>query len=1135
MVKNKHISQSDTKKKVYEYILALVPLFLCFIFVTYFILTKNINTTKASLFSSDNKVVSSVELNSDDYDEPGSWQVKKSAEWINKDNVKLTISFDSKMKYNDNNKDIILVLDTSESMNGNLLDTAKNDIKTLVDYLFSESNNTNSRISIITFNTDSEIIIPFSSDKEEILNKLNDIQAEGLTNYNAGLENARSVLESENYKKKDKTDLVILFLVDGYPTNDSPKEVATAKIIREKYPYIKINSIQYNYSARSIEELNNISDTVYLAGAYDLKNVLLTSGLNLDIYKTFEINDYIDDTYFDIKSVSTTIGKVNSKDNKITWNLNELPSGSTGKVEVLLKLKDRYKDTNGEFRTNKNTDITYQLGENSKTKKTIDESPVLKNYYNVTYDINTPSGCVLESIPSETHISFDNVSIKEDELYCPGYQFKGWVIVNDNIEIHNSNTFKMPEEDVVIRATWAKQSLKKSMDGKVFRNATLYRVIENEALSGSGYAREYTGNHSDSFNGTGTQKIYYYHGNTYNDGLQFLNKNNVIFAKHCWEMIRTTDTGGVKLLYHGEPDINGSCNYSRKTHPGVKNKNTIYLNNNFYYGSGYAYDENTKKFSLTGDVFASNWSESTAPNLFGKYTCRNTSIDGTCTTIYYVDSYKDYRTAYVYIIDNASSYFSFGNSQYNYLTRSPADVGYMYNGRYEYAQTSITQTRSLYSVMVFSNSYYFADSSDYDPDSGYYTLNNPYRLENANNLSSLVGKYTFRSSNKDSRYRSVYYITEVKDDYIYLIDLWQGESTEDYSGEGYYIGDSYTQNSDGTYTLTNSTYYNLVDWPNTYNSINKGMYYCDNGENTCEKPYYIVSTDSVKILYIPDKYVYGKSFDYTYNPETNKYEYVLTEADRPDDPPDQDYFTTYHYTCLNSSGRCEKVLYIYLSKGSNPTIYYITLDNGKGLNEALDDMLFGDNVNTNDSTIKKALDIWYEIYMKDYSDYLEDTVFCNDRSVYEYNGWKINEPMRRDYPDYYFSPNLVFRNYDDVYELDCPNDTDRFSTKNPKATLTYPIGLITTPELNLANNSFARNIGKDYWTMSPFFFNFSSSNVSVGASTGYEPQYSTAIKNRCTTDCEKAIRPVVSLNPFTEYIDGDGSLNNPYIIESEGE
>ena len=84
---------------------------------------------------------------------------------------------------------------------------------------------------------------------------------------------------------------------------------------------------------------------------------------------------------------------------------------------------------------------------------------------------------------------------------------------------------------------------------------TLYNVFANEGRIGT-YAREYTDSHMDSFLGVGTEKIYHWYapygtvGN--NNSSIILNKHNVIFADHCWQMIRTTDTGGVKMIYNGE-------------------------------------------------------------------------------------------------------------------------------------------------------------------------------------------------------------------------------------------------------------------------------------------------------------------------------------------------------------------------------------------------------------------------------------------------------------------------------------------------------------------------------------------------------------------------------------------------------
>ena len=35
--------------------------------------------------------------------------------------------------------------------------------------------------------------------------------------------------------------------------------------------------------------------------------------------------------------------------------------------------------------------------------------------------------------------------------------------------------------------------------------------------------------------------------------------NNVKFANFCWKIVRTTETGGVKLIYNGSPDAEGKC------------------------------------------------------------------------------------------------------------------------------------------------------------------------------------------------------------------------------------------------------------------------------------------------------------------------------------------------------------------------------------------------------------------------------------------------------------------------------------------------------------------------------------------------------------------------------------------------
>ena len=90
-----------------------------------------------------------------------------------------------------------------------------------------------------------------------------------------------------------------------------------------------------------------------------------------------------------------------------------------------------------------------------------------------------------------------------------------------------------------------------SLKVKAHLEPTLYNVLKAEATSG-GLAKEYTGEHQDSMDPSlSTKKIYHWYANNDTEGTAIQNKFNVIFADHCWQMIRTTDTGGVKMIYNG--------------------------------------------------------------------------------------------------------------------------------------------------------------------------------------------------------------------------------------------------------------------------------------------------------------------------------------------------------------------------------------------------------------------------------------------------------------------------------------------------------------------------------------------------------------------------------------------------------
>ena len=221
-----------------------------------------------------------------------------------------------------------------------------------------------------------------------------------------------------------------------------------------------------------------------------------------------------------------------------------------------------------------------------------------------------------------------------------------------------------------------------------------------------------------------------------------------------------------------------------------------------------------------------------------------------------------------------------------------------------------------------------------------------------------------------------------------------------------------------------------------------------------------------------------------------------------------------HYTCMTTGTTCSSIYYVFYTDAS--TAYYITLTGGKSVSDALNEMLYADDVNKDDSTIKTYIDKWYITNLKTYEDKLEDTVFCNDRGILNLNGWNPNGGDTTQY--------LQFKNSSTSNQsLVCANETDRFSMSNAKARLEHPIGLLSVPELSLAGygSSHYFNNKQCVWLASPSVFDSYYARVRQACSSGFSDYF---VNN------SRGVRPSVSLKPNTEFTKGDGSFTNPFVI-----
>lgn len=106
--------------------------------------------------------------------------------------------------------------------------------------------------------------------------------------------------------------------------------------------------------------------------------------------------------------------------------------------------------------------------------------------------------------------------------------------------------------------------------------------------------------HDNTYNENG-ERIYYFRGN--------VNNNNVIFNGFCWLIVRTTDLGGIKLLYNGIPN-NNTCSNG-------KDSLSVFINTS---GNFNTYeDDNTFIGYMTGRNSAGNNTQSLEESLSNNY------------------------------------------------------------------------------------------------------------------------------------------------------------------------------------------------------------------------------------------------------------------------------------------------------------------------------------------------------------------------------------------------------------------------------------------------------------------------------------------------------------------------------------
>ena len=519
--------------------------------------------------------------------------------------------------------------------------------------------------------------------------------------------------------------------------------------------------------------------------------------------------------------------------------------------------------------------------------------------------------------------------------------------------------------------------------------------------------------------------------------------NNLLFNNTCWKIIRSTELGGIKLIYNGLPDDNDHCN-------------------------------------STGS---------------------NTII---------------------------------GNSTFNSVANSLTNIGYMTGTEYINKEKKMLTEVQFVDSIEYNDDYLFSASFTYDSSNETYTLSTPNPL-NTTTKDDLIGNYVVSSTTNNPN-SSMFYVGGYEDNTLYGVKM-VGVSTMEEANTEFVIGNDRgwpwnNENNNDNYFLEGAHTTNKIDWINNYESYEYDYFFENNQTESSTNDFYeIIATTMSGYEYckVSEKLYYNNDYEYDsenntisftgYGSYTSNYHYYspiaypyLMFVDSPEDEGINDFENT------------NKINFVYYS--DNKYIYYIELENGTKYYDVYNSTIN----NTNNSTIKNIIENWYNSNMLDKTEKLEDAIYCNDRSVTERkNGWMTSERDTDNRLEYLANKRIV-KNKE--YSNKCKNKNDSFtvSSLNGNGKNIYPIGLLTADEMiqaglaiGTANSTNYLNNGVDYWTMTPYGIG----NINVF--TFYINSNGELTDDK--VDSSYGVRPVITLKNSSKYLDGDGTINNPYKIK----
>ena len=452
---------------------------------------------------------------------------------------------------------------------------------------------------------------------------------------------------------------------------------------------------------------------------------------------------------------------------------------------------------------------------------------------------------------------------------------------------------------------------------------------------------------------------------------------------------------------------------------------------------------------------------------------------------------------------------------------------------------------------VFSNE--FGKGIDYSSHS----LGTKWNSNNKTYISRMNGQGVYYLTNQEwSGGKTVYFFRgddTLKNVVLFANKCWLiFRTAENNSIKMIYYGDA-TDNSCSTLSNRAMPSQYGIDHLNLSNGdlgLFSGNYMIDSRVTNFEFPWIANGTQSRNYPYTFtlsnfDR-VYAKSFKY----EDGKYKLIdYASTDTTDRYERYNFVNERRYTCGGSEIECEKLYYIFGMGDTWSSFITFELKNGATVDDLVDAAINNPD-NTYDSYAKKQIDLWYEKYLLDYQDRIEDVVYCNDRRVdtlgpledgaplydrgYRISGTKtiLNKSYGRSYGEEWY-----YNHVDNIHpDLSCrKNDSFTVSDEIGNGKLKHPIAMLTDDEAILSVGPMGQypDSGYNYrsifrglqgFVMTPAEFDRYTYNQAVYYLNGYSGTAQFTNPTNSYADI-----PVIALKGST-YVDGEGTPENPYRV-----